>query len=73
MIIATNLIVTDRLTSVWIGPLQVYVGQETVLDVYAFMILARDSTMTTFNKRNAMYDASKLDRKESGVGIQIQV
>ena len=72
MIIATNLIVTDRLTSVWIGPLQVYVGQETVLDVYAFMILARDSTVMTFGKMTTMYDAPELDRRESGVGREIQ-
>ena len=64
---------TDRLTLDWSGPLQVYVGQETVLDVYAFMILAKDSTVMTFGKMTTMYDVPKLDRRESGVGRQIEV
>ena len=44
-----------------------------VLDVYVFVILARDSTEMTFGKMTVVYDAPKLDRRESGVGRQIQV
>ena len=73
VVVTTDLIMTDRLTLDWSGPLKVCVGQKPVLDVYAFVIQARESTAMTFGKMAAMYDAPKLDQRESGVRRQNQV